>query len=166
MKSIAAPTLLIALAAVSFQASGATVNVTFPSPERYTDVDRFSDESSRAMKAIQDTLVNLGNRHLPQTASLRVEVLDIDLAGRLMPSARTGKDIRLQRGNANPPNLRLRYVLEDSGRVVEKEETLQGVTYLRTLSIRNATASFPYERAMLERWFSESFATRPAASGS
>jgi hypothetical protein len=166
MKFLAASSLIFALSAVSLQASGASVQVDFPRPERYTDVDRFTDESSRAMKAIQETLVDLGNRYLPQNASLRVEVLDIDLAGRLIPSARTGKDIRLQRGNANPPNLRLRYVLESNGRVVEKEETLQGVTYLRTLSIRNASTSFPYEKAMLERWFRESLAGPPAASGS
>jgi hypothetical protein len=166
MKKLTAPVLFLALAMSSLQALGTNVQVNFQNPDRYTDVDRFSDESTRAMKAIRETLTSLGSRHLPANANLRVDVIDIDLAGRLIPSARAGKDIRVQGGYANPANIRLHYLLEENGRViVEKEETIHGLAYQRTISTRNSNEAFTHEKNMLEQWFREALAGRTATSG-
>lgn len=166
MKRLTAPVVFVALVMSSSQSLGANVQVNFPNPDRYTDVDRFSDESTRAMKSISETLMRLGNRHLSPNASLRVDVIDIDLAGRLIPSARTGKDIRVQGGYANPASIRLHYVLEENGRVMtEKEETIHGLAYQRTINTRHSNEAFTHEKTMLEQWFGQSFAARTATSG-
>lgn len=166
MKTFAALLVLYTLAAACGQAFSATVRVDFANPDQYTDVDRFSDESKRAMQAIQKTLVDLGNRYLPQDASLRVEVQDIDLAGKLVRSVRADRDIRVERGLDDPPTLKLHYVLEEGGRVVmDKEESVHGLAYLRQSNVRTSGESFPYEKAMLEQWFRDTFIAKPAASG-
>lgn len=166
MKTLAAFPLILALAAASGHALAATVHVDFVNPDSYTDVDRFSDEFGRATKAIESTLEGLGNRYLPQNASLRVDVRDIDLAGRLVSSPRAGKDIRVERGLADPPTIKLHYVLEEGGRVVaDREESIHGLAYLRQSNVRTSGESFPYEKAMLEQWFRDTFVTKPAASG-
>ena len=166
MKTLPASALSLALAVASGFAFGATVRVDFASPDKYTDVDRSSDEATRAMQAIEKTLVDLGNRYLPQDATLHVQVQDIDLAGKLVPSARAGRDIRVERGLDDPPAIKLHYVLEEGGRVVaDKDESVSGLAYLRQSNVRSKNASFPYEKAMLEQWFRDSFVTRPAASG-
>ena len=166
MKPFAASALLLALIAASSHALAATVRVNFVNQEKYTDMDRNSDEANRAMKAIEETLVGLGNRYLPQTATLRVEVQDIDLAGRMASSTRGGKDARVERGVADPPKIHLHYVLEDGGRVVmDKDESIHGLAYLRQGNVRTSGESFPYEKAMLEQWFRENFSVKPSASG-
>jgi hypothetical protein len=166
MKTLPASALFLALIAASSLSFAATVRVDFVTPDQYTDVDRFSDESKRAMQAIQKTLVDLGNRYLPQDATLRVEVQDVDLAGKLVHSARAGRDIRVERGLDDPPMIKLHYVLEEGGRVVmDKDESVNGLAYLRQSNVRASGESFPYEKAMLEQWFRDTFAAKPAASG-
>jgi hypothetical protein len=166
MKKLTAPVVFLVLAMSSLQALAANVQVNFQNPDRYTDVDRFSDESTRAMKAIRETLASLGNRYLPSDANLRVDVMDIDLAGRLIPSARAGKDIRLLGGYANPASIRLHYLLEENGRVVaEKDETIHGLAYQRTISTRNSNEAFTNEKNMLEQWFREALAGQAPRSG-
>ncbi|TFW09855.1 DUF3016 domain-containing protein [Oxalobacteraceae bacterium OM1] len=152
------PLLLVVLGTAA-GAANAAVRVNFIHPDRYTDMDRFSDEARSAMRAIEGDLVQLGKRYLPQDADLRVDILDVDLAGRLRPSAIRGRDVRVDRGIADPPSIRLHYVLEQSGRVVrEQEETVRGLAYTGTTDINAANESFPYEKRMLTHWFRERFA--------
>jgi Protein of unknown function (DUF3016) len=159
MRPLLRSVLLLTLAAGWAAAGNAAVRVNFIEPERYTDIGSFSDESRRAMKEIERYLVQLGDRYLSPTASLRVDVLDVDLAGRLVPSVRSGRDIRVESGLADRPKMHLRYVLEDGGRVVaDRDETISGPDYLRSSSIRTSTESFPYEKRLLEKWFRENFA--------
>lgn len=166
MKTLAALPLAFSLATASASILAANVHVDFVNPDSYTDIDRFSDEFGRATKAIQSTLDDLGKRYLPQDATLRVDVQDIDLAGKLVRSARAGTDIRVEQGLADPPTIKLHYVLEENGRVVaDKNESIHGLVYLRQSNVRTSGESFPYEKAMLEQWFRDTFAAKPGASG-
>ncbi|NEX59957.1 DUF3016 domain-containing protein [Noviherbaspirillum galbum] len=160
MPSIVSFTALCAVLACGLPPAGAaSTRVAFVSPERYADVDRFSDESSRAMRAIESTIASLADRYLPPNAMLRVEVLDLDLAGRLVPSVRAGRDIRVERGLSSPAVMRLHYVLEQDGRVVaDREETIHGLSTTVRPDARRTDQSFPDERLMLDQWFRRTFA--------
>ena len=75
--------LLLSLAAgiVTFPA-GAGVTVSFVEPATYTDTGQFGREADSALREIEAHLKYLGERYLPPDRILKIEVLDIDLAGR------------------------------------------------------------------------------------
>ena len=84
---IAAVLLLsgLAVAALS-QTAGAAVEVSFVHPERYTDAafgHGYGDKAREpVLRHVREHLELLGARHLKPNQTLRIDVLDIDLAGR------------------------------------------------------------------------------------
>jgi Protein of unknown function (DUF3016) len=96
-----------------------TAEVTFVEPERFTDAGNTAMDRERALKTLGDHLRKLAAR-LPDGQTLRVEVLDVDLAGEqrsLSPNA-----TRVMRGNDDWPRLRLRWSLVEAGRALRTGE--------------------------------------------
>jgi|KBSSwiStaDraftv2_1062776.scaffolds.fasta_scaffold224368_2 hypothetical protein len=138
----------------------AEVTVTFDKPQKYRDVGQRGTlaNADGNMQDLAAYLKRLGDQYLPKDQSLRIEVLDIDLAGDERMGARTsGREVRTLTGRADWPSIGLRYVLEANGKEVDRrEETVEDMNYLRRPLI--SSEKLGYEKRMLEQWFRERFA--------
>lgn len=140
----------------------AAVTVSFVAPENYSDAatrGRYhAPASSEMLRQLSAHLVKLGERHLPAERSLRIDVLDIDLAGEFesLPSRVHG--VRVMR-DVTWPRIKLRYVLEQDGQVLrEAEEVVADPAYLMGGPRLGNTDRLYYEKRMLDSWFRQRFA--------
>jgi len=116
-----------------------------------------------AMPDIEAYLRSLGDRYLPPQITLRIEILDISLAGRSRQSPRATWPVRSMTGEADWPRFDLRYTLESGGKSsAQVEETVVDRNYLRRLESRYQLLALPYEMRALEEWFKVRFAERLA----
>jgi hypothetical protein len=130
------------------------VEVRFVEPERFGDAGRNPVERDRALVKLAAHLRELG-RQLPDGQQLKVDVLDVDLAGEEV--VRSGRDIRVLRGGADVPRLTLRWALQQGGSTLKSgEDRLTNLAYLNG-AIPNTLSpgDLPYEKAMLTKWFRE-----------
>lgn len=135
-----------------------TAQVTFVHPESFADAGRTVLERERTFKTLTDHLQQLASR-LPAGQTLRVELLDVDLAGEqrsLRPN-----DSRVMQGISDWPRLRLRWSLLESGHtVLGGEDELSDMNYLTRGRTRFALdGELPYETRLLDRWFTERFSS-------
>jgi len=143
---------LLAASTLALATHGA-ITVEFVEPEKYTDVARVRVADREA------TLLDLGahllklGKVLPANQNLTIEILDIDLAGeeRLLGSG--AQDVRLQRGGADFPSIRLRYTLEREGRKESREVRLADMNYQRRVQPISPLETLPHEKRMLTDWF-------------
>ena len=143
--------------ALSAAVMAGTVNVVFVQPEHFTDIGKWPRDRSAAENEseISRHLEQLAARTLPAAQSLSVEVLDVDLAGRLEPQRRSGDQIRVMRG-VTWPSIRLRYTLQQGGQVIAQgEETVADMNYLDPTNSYPEGDALRYEKRMLDRWFHE-----------
>jgi hypothetical protein len=142
-------------------AAGAAVTVTYVAPEKYADVSRDSTARDSMMNDLTDHFTWLGTA-LPPGQDLRIEVLDIDLAGREEPSARAVRDVRVMRGGADWPRMRLRFSVEQNGQVIKSGEAqLSDMDYMAKVNRYGEEEPQRYEKAMIDRWFAKNIAPLP-----
>ncbi|MDC4228384.1 MAG: DUF3016 domain-containing protein (plasmid) [Candidatus Manganitrophus sp.] len=153
--------LLISLI-TAFWASNAesAVDISFSHPERYTDAGRYLGDrvSEPVLQEIKEYLESLGERYLEPNQNLKIEILDIDLAGRYEPVHRGGaSDVRIL-NDVTWPQIKVRYILEENGEVkVEKKESIRDMDYLRRPNPNFSNDSLRHEKVMLDDWFRERF---------
>lgn len=146
---------LVLWTTLPLQAAG-VVEVNFVEPSRFTDAGRGEAETARTVSALGAHIQHLGQR-LPDGQTLRVEVLDIDLAGELRP--RRGHEIRVLTGGADWPRMLLRYTLLERGHTLKAgEAAVNDMNYLQHGPALARHQDLVYERQMLERWFEAQFA--------
>ena len=122
------PLLALALATLPATAH-AVVEVAFVSPETYADAGSHPGDRAApgTLQALARHLERLGADRLPPGRTLKVEVLDVDLAGRFEPWRAKAYDVRILR-ETTLPRIALRYVLEEDGRELARgEEKLSDV---------------------------------------
>lgn len=145
--------------ALSCRAAG-LMEVNFVEPSKYIDAGSSAVDIERTTKALGEYLQSLG-RDLPDGQTLRIDVLDIDLAGWVRTTPRA--DTRVLRGNADGPRIKLRYTLQADGReLAAGEETVADLYYLNPRFRDPPQSNLPYEEQMLERWFEQRFGTARA----
>lgn len=152
--------LVLCLAAAGAAQAG-TVTVSFAQqPPRFSDAGDSLWEDEQNLQTLASHLVSLG-RTLPADQALKIEVIDVDLAGHMRHSRRhPGQLLRVVRGGADVPRITLRYTLESGGRVLRSaEETVSDLDYTRRAGTALTDGALYYERRMLTRWFSTRFAT-------
>jgi hypothetical protein len=89
---------------------------------------------------------------LPAGQVLKVDVLDIDLAGEEFPHVAV-QDVRVLKGQADWPRMHLRYSIEQDGKVVASGDSqLSDPGYLMG-SNRYSQEAYGYEKQMLDEWF-------------
>ncbi len=151
------------LAALAAPASAADLAVAFVHPETYTDAaysHSLASERDRAevQRDIEQHLQRLAERSLPAGDALRIEVLDIDLAGHFEPFRFRGADVRIVR-DISAPRIKLRYTLSRGGQVLaQAEERLTDLGFLMGFNRYPASDRLRYEKAMLDEWFDKRFA--------
>jgi hypothetical protein len=142
-------------------AAAGPVEVVYTAPEQFTDAGRSVIDRERNLAALTQHLQALGQR-LPDGQALRVEVLDVDLAGEVWPSSI--HELRVMRGGVDWPRITVQYtLLEGSRTVAEGRERISDNSYLLTRGVALDHGALPYERRMLEQWFRQRF--EPAAAG-
>jgi hypothetical protein len=133
--------------------AGAAVTVTFTQPDGYADMPFAPWEKERVMKDLQSHFSKLGVQ-LPQGQDLKVEVLDIDLAGRIEPRVGLNHDIRVLKGGADWPVIQLRYSVESQGKVLRSGEArVADMSYLTHINRYSSNEPLRYEKRMLDEWF-------------
>ena len=154
--------LLAAAVLLASSAAWADVSVSFVKPEEFADVPRNSIDRDRTLKDFSDYFATL-NKKLPAGQDLKVEILDIDLAGRLWPR-RTGDDIRVMNGGADWPHIHLRYTLEQDGQVLRSgDEHISNMMYQQRINRYSDGDPLRYEKQMLDEWFDKNIVPKVAA---
>ena len=155
---------ILLLAALACQAAPAVnVTVSFIHPEQFIDAKDARGESDKRLLAMAKHLQWLGSRYLAADQTLRVEVLDVDLAGRERFLMRSGQEVRIDNGKADWPEIKLRYTLQAGGQVVQQgEEVVTDMGYLAHANSYDSGDPLRYEKQMLERWFRGHFEHAPA----
>ncbi len=144
------------LASASAQAG--TVNVVFVHPETYTDAGDWAQDTSANLQTLAQYLQSLGQKYLPPEQTLQIEVLNVDLAGKLRTSARWGM-VRVIGKPLDWPRMSLRYRLESGGKVLASaEESVADMAYAMHLGGYSGWESLSYEKHMLKDWFRNRFA--------
>jgi uncharacterized lipoprotein YbaY len=156
----------LALALACLLATGAatagSVSVTFTDPGHFADVPFTPWEREEVLKELAAHFDKLG-KALPADQVLRIEVLDVDLAGRREPLLRAGRDIRVLNGGADWPHLRLRYALESGGKILSSGEVhLADMAYMDRPSRYFNGESLRFEKQMIDDWFKKTIAPAPA----
>ena len=150
--------VFMACAAALATAANGAVLVTFKEPEKYLDAGRFRMETPRVLAELERHLQDLGTRYLRSDQTLKIEVLDVDLAGDEEMRRSPGQDVRILRGGADWPRIRLRFVLEGGDKpAVSGEENLSDMNYLQRPYTVRSNESLAYEKRMLEDWFKAKF---------
>ena len=150
--------IVVALSLAGAAHAAGVVEVSFVTPERFTDAGDYGRSRDDNLARLSAHLAQLGQLYLAQGQSLAVDVLDVDLAGRVNPFGRRG-DIRVVNGRVDWPRISLRYRLEAGGRELQSgTEMVVDMNYLQGAATRRDTDPLRYEKAMLDGWFKAHFA--------
>jgi len=147
---------LLMLAAGS-AAAGATV--TFTQPEQFSDVPHAAWERERILNQVSKHFDVLAAK-LPAGQSLKVEITDLDLAGRLLPFRSGVPELRVVGKGADWPHMTLRYTITQGDQVLKSgEETLSNMSYMDHIRFnRYRDDTLRFEKEMLDNWFKERIA--------
>lgn len=147
-----------ALAGACAAAMAGTVNVTFVDSPSFADAGVSSWDEKANLDTLATYLVQMGAKYLPADQVLKVEVLDVDLAGTVRPSRRDGSLIRVVRGKADWPKIHVRYSLTGPGIAKSGDEWVSDLNYARGLHTVDMDTPLYYEKRMLQAWFRDRFA--------
>jgi len=154
------------LVAGASPALAGTVNVSFVNRQAYADAGTTTWDEDANLQALARHIQYLGQRYLPPNQVMKVEVLDVDLAGTVRSLIRRGGDVRVVRGKADFPRLHLKYAIEVDGRPQRTgDEWLSDLTYTGGLSSSYRNEPLYYEKRMLDAWFKARFVENRAAAG-
>ena len=147
----------VCLALAATAAGAGTAHVSFVNAQSFEDAGYARWEEQANLQALSTHLQGLVQRTLPAGQHLKVEVLDVDLAGTVRPSVR-GSSVRVLRGGADWPRIHLRYTLEADGKpVASGDERIADLNYARGLSSARDSQPLYYEKRMLDAWFKTRF---------
>jgi hypothetical protein len=143
---------LVAFCALLPAQAAGKLDLQFIAPEKYRDIGHGGYDRERNLKTIGDYLQTLAAQ-LPEGQTLKLEVLDIDLAGELRP--RATQEVRVLRGTVDWPQMQLRYALMQGGATLKSGEArLSDLGYLDHLRGRESTyGELAYDKRMLQDWF-------------
>jgi Mrp family chromosome partitioning ATPase len=154
-RALAAGAMLLAGAA-----SAGTATVTFAKPDRYSDLPMATIERDRILEEVSEHFKLLAAK-LPEGQELKVEVLDLDLAGTRAPYTMGMNETRILRGEADWPMMTIRYQIMQDGKVLKSgDETIKDMAYLAKLNGYSSGDSLRYEKRMLDAWFKTVTAAR------
>lgn len=130
------------------------VSVSLISPEKYQDVGIHQRDIDRTLHGLEQHLQQMGKKYLPVTQNMKVEILDVDLAGRYESfRLRRTDDVRVLKAE-DWPRIKLRYTLTEGDKVLRQgEEWVSDMNYLERVNTYSQSDPLRYEKLMLEEWF-------------
>jgi hypothetical protein len=155
LKRLGLAEYLVLLLVASFPAAG-SVAVSFPS-QVYSDIGEPGPQADEVKAELARYTQELGTRYLRADERLRVEFIDVDLAGERVLVASAGRELRIARGMSDFPRLTIRYTLEGA-RPMRGEETISDPSYMWFPSRIRQSQKLYHEKRLLETWFRDRFA--------
>ena len=141
----------VAVFLLASASASAAATVTYINPEKMTDVPRFASDRESMEMIFRDHLNQLASQ-LPAGQELKVEFVDIDLAGDVFPRVPV-RDIRVMKGQADWPRMHLRYSIEQDGKVLRSgDRELSDPNYLMGSRSYNQDL-YGHDKQMLDDWF-------------
>jgi hypothetical protein len=146
------------------RAAESAVAISFHEPGHFTDAALYGGSGDKAravvLNALRERLNALGGRYFGPGQTLKLDILDVDLAGRyewwIQPNGLRVLD------DVSWPSIKLSYVLEENGAVLRKgEETVSDLDYLTRFETATSDPLWR-EKAMLSDWFRRRFAAQSA----
>jgi hypothetical protein len=157
---LAGAALILALAGGPARAAG-VVEVHFVKPETFADIGRYGADRKQAMEVLERHFKALGQR-LPEGRTLKIDVLDVNLAGELKYT-RHATEVRVMRGGADWPQMTLRWDLSEGGRSVSSgEERIDDMAYLLHNARLPDIRAYAYDLRLIDEWFGKHFAEKSA----
>lgn len=159
--SKATKTWVAALALLASSSAWAGVQVNFSKPDDYTDMPFSSRDREQILAGLAEHFQLLG-KGLRPGQDLKIEITDIDLAGREDPMRRGAMDVRIMDGRTDWPRMRLRYQLEQHGKVIASgNAALSDMSYLQRINRYSSSDALRYEKKMIDDWFEHTFGIKP-----
>lgn len=158
MKSIMHKAVLAGVFAMAAGSAGAAVTVSYVAPDKFADVPYAVAEREHTLRGLTEHFNWLGNKLAPGQ-DLRIDVLDVDLAGHLVPSVSQGGEVRVLGDlGTDSPRVRLRFSLEENGQVIKSGEVrLSDVNYLKHRTRYWDNETLRHEKALIDQWFGQTF---------
>lgn len=154
--SVAGAALLSSCATTDQREGGATVEVNYQEPERFTDMTRDFPAGRRAdegyMAELRRHIEQTGARYFPAGSTLAITITDVDMAGDFEPQRGPNfNDIRLVKP-IYPPRISLSYRLTDANGAVisEGERRLHDQAFEWRLTPLNRDDPLRYEKALID----------------
>lgn len=161
MKNVIRSLAVGGLLALAAGAASADVTVNYVQPERFSDLPFTSWEREAVLKDLTEHFAKLGAQ-LPPGQNLRVDVLDVDLAGREYPGR--ARDLRIVK-NIDWPRIDLRFTVEQDGRVLRSGEAqLRDMNFMDRIGRYMDSESLSYEKRMIDDWFYSAILPRERAA--
>jgi Protein of unknown function (DUF3016) len=158
MKTATVVVALAALLATGAAHAAGAVQVSFVKPENFADIRDRAYSREQNLKALEQIFTSVAQPYVADGQTLKIEVLDVDLAGEVRPGARAW-DVRVLRGRADWPRITFRWSVEGAGAAPRSgEAVVQDMAYLQRLQPPLSDTSLIYERRMLDEWFRQQFA--------
>jgi len=161
--------MLLASNSMAQGAPTAQVEVHFDHPEQFRDASLDSHGYERGadayvMNTLTQHLQKLGQRYLQPDQRLRIDIHDIDLAGRFEPWHSRAYDVRFMR-EITWPTIDLSYTLVQPGQPDKQaQEQVSDKMYLSRPGRQASGNDRLYaEKAMLADWFRQRFAPHPTS---
>ena len=159
--SKATKTWVVALALLASSSAWAGVQVNFSKPDDYSDMPFSTRDREQILAGLAEHFQLLG-KGLRPGQDLQIEVTDVDLAGREDPMRRGTMDVRVMDGRTDWPRMRLRYVLEQDGKVIASgNAALSDMSYLQRINRYSSSDALRYEKKMIDDWFENTFGIEP-----
>jgi hypothetical protein len=154
-------------ASLALAASGAslagTVSVTYINAPNFADAGNTIWEAEQNLVSLQRYLELLGKELLPADQTLKIEVLDVDLAGTVEVSRRDGSEVRILRGRTDFPRMHVRFALDSGGQTLRTgDDWLANIHYVRGFARWRDDVPLAFEKNMLLGWFKQRFAPEAA----
>jgi hypothetical protein len=149
--------ILAAMLLASAGAASAGVTVKYEDPDKFQDVPKWEKDREQVLKDLSAHFAKLG-KDLPADETLNITVTDIDLAGWVEPSRRRIDDIRILRGGADWPMMKLQYTLERNGQVIRSgDERITNMMYQQRINRYDNSDYLRYEKQMIDDWYHHAF---------
>lgn len=128
---------------------------------KFADAGDYTDfpysEAETLQKLIAEHFIKQA-KNLPASVELKIEVLDIDLAGEIKANFRTPTDIRVRKGRSDGPEMKVRFTVSENGKVVHSaEETMTDSNYLQRSNRYYNNDELRYEKQMIDDWLQARF---------
>jgi len=130
------------------------VEVSFKPVDQLSDIGRGSLDGERNVQALAAHFKSLGAR-LADGQTLKIEVLDVDMAGEMKP-LRRGGEVRVLKGAADWPTITLRWTLQADGRTLGSgDERISDMSYLMHVPRARQDGALVYEQRLIDSYISQ-----------
>lgn len=163
MKNVIRQLAVSGLLVLAAGAASADVTVNYVEPERFSDVPFTTWEREATLKELTRHFAKLGAQ-LPPGQNLRVDVLDVDLAGREYPGR--ARDLRIVKSHgADWPRIDLRFTIEQNGQVLRSGDVqLRDMAFMDRRGRFSDNDALRFEKRMIDDWFYSAIAPRERAA--